>query len=87
MSTDQQTVSQPQNTPQSQDNGQQVSDPLNWANTVEALNQLASRVKPVSADPAQTKLDETTIIDNDGNRIELNEDLKNQMLLRSRLLN
>lgn len=76
MNTDQQAVIQPQNTPQPQDNGQQVSDPLNWANTVEALNQLASQVKPVSADPAQAKLDETTIIDNDGNRIALNEDLK-----------
>ncbi len=76
MNTDQQAITQPQNTPQPQDNGQQISDPLNWANTVEALNQLASQVKPVSADPAQAKLDETTIIDNDGNRIELNEDLK-----------
>lgn len=76
MNTDQQGVAQPQNTPKPQDNGQQVPDPLNWANTVEALNQLASQVKPVSADPAQAKLDETTIIDNDGNRIELNEDLK-----------
>lgn len=76
MNTDQKAVIQPQNTPQPQDNGQQVADPLNWANTVEALNQLASQVKPTSADPAQAKLDETTIIDNDGNRIELNEDLK-----------
>lgn len=82
MNTDQQAVTRPQNTPQPQDNGQQVSDPLNWANTIEALNQLASQVTPANADPAQAKLDETTIIDNDGNRIELNEDLKKPNVIK-----
>jgi len=75
MNTDQQAVTQPQNPVEPQDNTKQTPDPLNWANTVQALNQLASEVKPVSADPAEAKLDETTILDNDGNRIELNEDL------------
>jgi hypothetical protein len=76
MNTDQQVVTQLQKPIETQNNAQQVPDPLNWANTVQALNQLASEIKPVSADPAEAKLDETTILDNNGNRIELNEDLK-----------
>ena len=75
MNTDQQAVTQPQNPVEPQDNSKQTPDPLNWANTVQALNQLASEVKPASTNPAEAKLDETTILDNEGNRIELNEDL------------
>jgi len=82
MNTDQQAVTQPPNPVEPQDNTKQTPDPLNWANTVQALNQLASEVKPASTNPAEAKLDETTIIDNDGNRIELNEDLKNPNVIK-----
>ena len=72
-SADSQTQNQQVGTPQSI---QPANDPTSFASTVQALNQLMSEVKPVEPNTEEAKLRETTIVDNDGNRIELNEDLK-----------
>lgn len=48
---------------------------VNLASTVETIHQLANKVPTPNSDPQQAKVDETTILDNNGGRIELNEDL------------
>lgn len=66
----QQSLSQQQAfTPQSQ------NDPTSFASTVQALNQLMSEVKPIESNTEEARLRETTIVDNEGGRIELNEEL------------
>lgn len=56
----------------------QVSqEAVNLASTVETINQLANKVPAPNPDPQQARVDETTILDNSGGRIELNDQKTN----------
>lgn len=68
------------NEPTQQDNNQ-TQDPQKVvstvdANTVQALSQLMNELQSIDINSPEAKLNETSISDGNGGRIDLNEDLK-----------
>lgn len=87
MSTNQTEPTQAQNQPIQPatnviPNNQVSQEAVSLASTVEAINQLANKVPTPNPDPQQARVDETTILDNNGGRIELNDNLTGEDLIK-----